>query len=70
MNTESNYGPITPGHLACPGCGATLAMSWVLTVLGPLEDRRPLEDLLAGGPWPGSAAAAGDRTGPSDPDHE
>lgn len=35
MNTESNYGPITPGHLACPGCGATLAMSWVLTVLGP-----------------------------------
>ncbi|MBN1881356.1 MAG: pyruvate synthase subunit beta [Deltaproteobacteria bacterium] len=25
---------ITPGHLACPGCGATLAMQWVLSVLG------------------------------------
>jgi pyruvate/2-oxoacid:ferredoxin oxidoreductase beta subunit len=34
MNAERNYGPITPGHLACPGCGATLAMSWVLSVLG------------------------------------
>jgi pyruvate/2-oxoacid:ferredoxin oxidoreductase beta subunit len=34
METERNYGPITPGHLACPGCGATLAMSWVLSVLG------------------------------------
>jgi pyruvate/2-oxoacid:ferredoxin oxidoreductase beta subunit len=34
MNAEPNYGPITPGHLACPGCGATLAMSWVLSVLG------------------------------------
>jgi pyruvate/2-oxoacid:ferredoxin oxidoreductase beta subunit len=34
MNTERNYGPITPGHLACPGCGATLAMNWVLSVLG------------------------------------
>ena len=28
------YGPITPGHLACPGCGATLAMRWVLQVVG------------------------------------
>ncbi len=34
MNTERNYGPITPGHLACPGCGATLAMNWVLAELG------------------------------------
>jgi len=41
----------------------------VLTVLGPLEDRRPLKDLLTGGPWPGSIAAAEDRAGPSDPDH-
>jgi pyruvate/2-oxoacid:ferredoxin oxidoreductase beta subunit len=34
MNDERNYGPITPGHLACPGCGATLAMNWVLSELG------------------------------------
>ncbi len=34
MVMSDEYRPITPGHLACPGCGATLAMSWVLSVLG------------------------------------
>ncbi len=34
MNNEDNYGALTPGHLACPGCGATLAMNWVLSELG------------------------------------
>jgi len=34
METERNAGLITPGHLACPGCGGTLAMSWVLSELG------------------------------------
>ena len=32
--TECTEQLITPGHLACPGCGATLAMQWVLSVLG------------------------------------
>jgi pyruvate ferredoxin oxidoreductase beta subunit/2-oxoisovalerate ferredoxin oxidoreductase beta subunit len=37
QRTVANEQPdqyITPGHLACPGCGATLAMQWVLSVLG------------------------------------
>ncbi len=34
MKTERGFEPISPGHLACPGCGATLAMGWVLSVLG------------------------------------
>ncbi len=34
MNNEDKYGALTPGHLACPGCGATLAMNWVLSELG------------------------------------
>jgi len=34
MRTERDFEPVSPGHLACPGCGATLAMSWVLSVLG------------------------------------
>jgi pyruvate/2-oxoacid:ferredoxin oxidoreductase beta subunit len=35
MSRQRDFAPIGPGHLACPGCGATLAMSWVLSVLGP-----------------------------------
>jgi pyruvate/2-oxoacid:ferredoxin oxidoreductase beta subunit len=34
VENRADYGPITPGHLACPGCGATLAMKWVLGVVG------------------------------------
>jgi pyruvate/2-oxoacid:ferredoxin oxidoreductase beta subunit len=34
MKTARGFEPISPGHLACPGCGATLAMDWVLSVLG------------------------------------
>ncbi len=34
MKTQLDFAPISPGHLACPGCGATLAMNWVLSVLG------------------------------------
>ncbi len=33
-NAERSFCPVTPGHLACPGCGGTLALNWVLSVLG------------------------------------
>jgi pyruvate/2-oxoacid:ferredoxin oxidoreductase beta subunit len=33
MKEHATYGPITPGHLACPGCGATLAMNKVLSAI-------------------------------------
>ncbi len=35
LETDQHTELFTPGHLACPGCGAALAMKLILPVLGP-----------------------------------
>ena len=37
MKTTDQYGqlPFTPGHRACPGCGATIAVRAILAAAGP-----------------------------------
>ena len=34
-NRDNNAGLMHPGHVACPGCGAAIAMKLVLNALGP-----------------------------------
>ena len=35
MDRKLDHELVNPGHVACPGCGAVLAMRYVLNVLGP-----------------------------------